>query len=111
MSRRRPGRGAGQARREVTQRAGGRQPTGPEPKGEANMFHDFVMPWGKHRGRPVNSLPSPYLTWLREHRFCGDLRLAAAIELDRRGGWPVRRTCPLCGGAVARANHAQGPPP
>ena len=51
-----------------------------------NQTSQVVMPWGRHRGRPVSAVDSSYLDWvLRECRNAAPaLRSAAQAELDRR---------------------------
>lgn len=38
------------------------------------------MPWGKHKGQDINSLPSDYLKWLAGE--CHDEDIAEAADLE-----------------------------
>lgn len=54
----------------------------------------FIMPFGKFSGKPVDVLPSEYLSWVVNKRVCMDqnsiqARFAAMAELRRRGIEPV----------------------
>jgi len=52
-----------------------------------------VLPFGKHKGQPITSVPTPYLTWvLREVRqLSPEFRAAITAEVDAR---PDRRPAP-----------------
>ena len=39
---------------------------------------DFVMPWGKHQGKRLASIPSDYLRWLAEN--CNDDSIASMAD-------------------------------
>ncbi len=46
------------------------------------------MPFGKHRGRPIEDIPTGYLKWLLTIDLYDDLRDAVEEELEmRRAGY------------------------
>lgn len=53
------------------------------------------MPFGKHKGEPVASLPLPYCRWLNKNvSLRGELAEAIAARLGRQPANPVRTTQP-----------------
>jgi hypothetical protein len=61
-----------------------------------------TLPFGKHRGKELGSVPSDYLLWgLRELKLSSGLRAAVAGELARRNveapAPPAPRPVPPCG--------------
>lgn len=77
-----------------------------------------LMPFGKHKGRPLGEVPTGYLRWaLAEAKLSAGLRGAVRAELSRRGiGLPPepgpaprpRSRCRRCGGyAVVATWHEQ----
>ena len=38
----------------------------------------MIMPWGKHKGKPIDELPSSYLKWLAEE--CDDDDICEAAD-------------------------------
>ena len=58
------------------------------------------MPWGKHRGEPIEEIDSSYLCWCLDNadRLSRELRAAILTELQARfarphPGRPRRRDC------------------
>jgi len=50
------------------------------------------MPFGKHKGEPVEDLPTDYIEWLlREANLRDDLAEELQNQLDMRGGQGVER--------------------
>lgn len=45
---------------------------------------NLTMPWGKHRGQPIDSLPRGYLRWLAERCEDEEICEAADEELAHR---------------------------
>jgi hypothetical protein len=43
------------------------------------------MPFGKHRGRPIEDIPTSYLKWLLTISILPDLQFAIESELSARG--------------------------
>ena len=78
-----------------------------------------TMPFGKHRGEPLRSLPDDYLQWLaRSVELREPLRSAVYDEIDRRRAHQPRRigTCPhpetaldLVGAGLKRLAHKHHP--
>lgn len=53
------------------------------------MTRPGIMPFGKHRGRPIAEVDSDYLFWLiAEVDLSPGLRLEVIGELRRRGAYP-----------------------
>jgi len=57
------------------------------------MAERMLMPFGKHRGEPIEDLPTDYIEWLLEN--CETLRPSLQEELEaqlvgRQGGGIVR---------------------
>jgi hypothetical protein len=50
------------------------------------MLHQTILEFGKHRGLPIEAVPTNYLTWLSNERRNIDMALRAAVinELHRR---------------------------
>jgi hypothetical protein len=49
-------------------------------------MNTHVLPFGRHRGEPLSSVPTDYLAWLaRTVPLSSGLRGAVAAELQRRG--------------------------
>lgn len=56
------------------------------------QIHDWLkkpvpisrMPFGKHRGEPLEAVPTPYLAWALGQDIEGDLRIAIQTELTGR---------------------------
>lgn len=46
---------------------------------------DLQMPWGKHKGKFIEELPSGYLRWLAENCEQEDICEAADKEYNWRG--------------------------
>ena len=69
------------------------------------------LPFGQHKGQPLDTVPTSYLTWLATVRLSAGLRAAVVAELARRGiqapPLPVPPEKPLtpCG----RCNSADAP--
>jgi hypothetical protein len=68
------------------------------------MANEMTLPFGRHQGRPLPFVPTPYLGWLlRETKLSAALATAVADELTRRGERPptprprMTPTCPKCG--------------
>lgn len=47
------------------------------------MSDNFILPWGKHKGEEIESIPSDYLKWLAEN--CEDDLVAT--EADEEYQW------------------------
>lgn len=45
----------------------------------------MIIPWGKHAGKELDTLPDRYLQWLANHRSNHDLRDEARHILGERG--------------------------
>ena len=45
---------------------------------------DFVMPWGKYKGRKIEKIPSSYVKWLAESCEDEDICYTADEEYRRR---------------------------
>ena len=63
-----------------------------------------VLPFGRHRGQPLGTVPTSYLTWLAATvKLSTGLRNAVAAELTRRGlpvptpPTPAEKPLPPCG--------------
>ena len=69
--------------------------------------HSSTLPFGRHRGQPIDEVPSDYLRWAAQNcKLSHPLWLAVAAELVRRGlpaPTPPPRDplppCPRCGSA------------
>jgi hypothetical protein len=50
-----------------------------------DLHEEFLMPWGKHRGSCVCTLPASYVSWLLAQRWLKrDIRAALIAEAQRR---------------------------
>lgn len=47
----------------------------------------MIMPWGKHKGRAIEELPSGYLKWLADNCEDDEICEAAQTEYDFRSTW------------------------
>ena len=57
----------------------------PEPVAPPVAPARFVMPWGKHKGVPIEAVPDGYLAWaLTEADFYGAVKAAIVDEWSRR---------------------------
>jgi hypothetical protein len=67
------------------------------------------MPFGKHRGQPLENIPSDYLSWVLRKAEAADEWLKARIreEMDRRSG---RGGAQAHAGAANGSAEARGPP-
>jgi hypothetical protein len=55
-------------------------------RGNTTMAEQALMPFGKHKGTLIRSVPTDYLCWLAaECKLSAALRKDIAAELDRRG--------------------------
>jgi hypothetical protein len=54
-------------------------------------MYAWVLPFGKHKGRPLPEVPSDYLSWLLRTRLTARLRAAVRTELLSR---PDRQDLP-----------------
>lgn len=58
------------------------------------MDKAFVMPFGKHKGQPISTVPTHYLEWLEAERLVNGantsdkLMIAIVEELNRRSKKP-----------------------
>jgi uncharacterized protein (DUF3820 family) len=86
--------------------------TGGATEKRVYAMYAHSLPFGKHRGQPLATVPSDYLQWLmRTCRLSSGLRAAVSAELARRGlesppvpKSPAPPACRDCGavGIVAR---------
>ena len=58
------------------------------------------MPWGRHRGQEINTLPQDYLEWLRSNlAISGEL----AAEINRAlGREPIPNYTAICRAALSK---------
>jgi hypothetical protein len=55
------------------------------------MSSTTTMPYGKHQGKPISSIPIGYLLWASENFKPGELRETIDRELLSRGGAPAKK--------------------
>ena len=48
---------------------------------------EFIMPWGKHKNKSMEDIPSSYLKWLSEECDDEDVCEAADKEYEWRTQW------------------------
>ena len=54
----------------------------------------MIMPFGKHRGKPIQNVPGDYLRWVLKNCSNATPQLRRAIERELRPDVPPSRTVP-----------------
>ncbi len=63
------------------------------------------MPFGRHKGRPISSIPTNYLVWLVENVVFDSEALRAAVEAELSERYRSRRKTPPTAPPPTTATH------